>query len=295
AEIVYAVERELDLLINQTYPFFVKHRYTVPHAAFDLAKAFKDFDFWLPEGVDKAEIVEAAEVFDSPPDSSKAVEEVEGQLEDKPESMGVYDSNTQETAQSIASILVRQWGQLETTGFKFNNIHMCEYLSCMLLGRKYSELSRILSLIEPADPPADAHTTYRYRNLELPWYMTNLLLRQIDVVRKLLMGERDRRIALDCLLDIGSEMGAELCMYSRRSLAEWRRTDDELQVMRERRQVHLEREVAWAAELNSLDGVAKKWMPLVVEETLRERLREASERIAFAHSVLVFLGNYPYH
>ncbi|KAI8319530.1 hypothetical protein GQ54DRAFT_34407 [Martensiomyces pterosporus] len=259
AELVACLENELDRRAYTDFEFCVKQRYEAPRlTAAKWDSPFVDFGYWVPDGAKnlaKDELLESDNTVDN--DNTKSYINSDGNF-------------TQETAQGIASIVARQWHDLEVAGFKFNNIHVSDYLPCMLVGRQYSDLRRFLSLVEPLGATntitAHGNNGFRYRNISIHRRLTNLLLRQISVVRRLLLIERDRRVLIDALLNVDTAIHGEYANSSKVGDVKQQRAADEIQVMKERRAVHAEREISWASELGELGEVAKLWQRLVGSE-----------------------------
>ncbi|KAJ1816068.1 hypothetical protein LPJ75_002151, partial [Coemansia sp. RSA 2598] len=262
AKLVKEVELELDKRVAADSEFCAKVRQSQPTPELDADETFTDFSYWenfgLPGSIDRSAVAKALDTKKHWP-----YQEPNWELFD---TEGKFAS---ESAQGIASILSHRWRHLENAGFKFNNIHVAIYIPCMLLGRQYAELSRFLSLVEPK-PERDSrpgsnnisssgNTSYRYQNIDIPHYVTIMMIRQIKLLRQLLYADRDRRMLLDALLRRDAMLYQSYRAETKLTLKNRRRSKDEMQVMRERRAIHLEREIAWASELATLKNVALLW------------------------------------
>ncbi|KAJ2704392.1 hypothetical protein FB645_003315 [Coemansia sp. IMI 203386] len=259
AQLVRAVELELDKRVAADHVFCAGERHSRPMPRLDPDESFADFSYWknfgLPVNAD-----EDAHLLMPDTKKSKLGHERNWELFD---SEGNFVS---ESAQGIASILAHRWRSLEVAGFKFNNVHVAIYIPCMLLGRQYTELSRFLSLVGPkpklerSDQPISDSSVYRYYNINIPPYVTVMMARQMKVVQQLLFVDRDRRLLLDALLKRDAKLYQSYRAKTKLPLKNNRRSEDEVQVMKERRAVHLEREIAWDTELAAMRDVALVWL-----------------------------------
>ncbi|KAJ1731003.1 hypothetical protein LPJ61_002743 [Coemansia biformis] len=266
------IEKELDARTAIDRSFCIHQRYRTSLPALDRMEPFAGFSYWLPNGIDlsalDADPAASAQADASTPandNEAPATQSPPSAMPSLPSFMTKKGRHAKESAQGIAAIVARQWRSLEDNMFKFTNIHVAEYIPCMLVGRQYDDLLRFLSLVEPAPgsdvsentpgPPAN----YRYRNIAIDEYLTRLLVRQFQVVRSQLLAERERRTLLAALLDTSSDLA--VC-YTRESMYGYvskQRSDDERQVMHERMVIHCERELSWAGELQMLVDVARAW------------------------------------
>ncbi|KAJ2882598.1 hypothetical protein FB639_002356, partial [Coemansia asiatica] len=257
ARLVRTIELELDKRTAADHGFCSRKRHAHSMPELDSEETFADFEYWTNLGI-------SGNVSKNP--SLAAVPDTKKQTPYQESNFDLFDSEgnfVSESAQGIASIISHRWQSLENAGFKFNNIHVAIYIPCMLLGRQYAELSRFLSLVEPKpdrdDQPSSENSSYRYYNIEIPLYVTALMTRQIKVLQQLLFADRDRRILLDTLLKRDPKLYQSYRAETKLPIKNIRRSEDEMQVMRERRAIHLEREIAWASELAMLRDVALMW------------------------------------
>ncbi|KAJ2489070.1 hypothetical protein IWW37_004267 [Coemansia sp. RSA 2050] len=264
SQIVKCVEEEINERLVFDYQFFAERRYQAPRVAASDIAWFVDYGYWTsqdPEDTlvschsDDSDL--SAGVDDAPPSTP---------ANDDTQFIGPDGRFTQQSAQDMASIIAQEWQKLEVAGFKLNNIHVSEYIPCMLLGRQYDHLIRFLSLVQPqmptgsldADEPL-SHKQFRYRNITIDSRSSDLLVLQIEAVQQLLLGERDKRIVLEALIHPGSDLHQVYEQYGVYGGVDAPRDRDELQVMRERRVIHAERELSWAAELANLVQIGRLW------------------------------------
>ncbi|KAJ2159781.1 hypothetical protein GGF46_002776 [Coemansia sp. RSA 552] len=271
---VHDIEAELDRRLVADHDFCGQERMATATPGLVNQGAFVDFGYWMPRGVDlpiQVSNLEGRSTDHSRGPGDDAAAHKAPAAAPAPPFFDKKDSQptTDTTARGIAAILARQWRFLEERRFKFQNTHVAEYIPCMLLGRRYEDLRRFLSLAEPgsATSKKDADTHYRYRNVAIPRHLSIMLAQQLTIVRKQLLVERERRILLAALLGNDRELQARYISQSvYGSIDSWR-TDDELQVIRERLTVHHERELAWSTELQTLVEIARLWS---------DRLKEGS-------------------
>ncbi|KAJ2745530.1 hypothetical protein GGI20_002073, partial [Coemansia sp. BCRC 34301] len=263
AQIVTCIEKEINMRLAFDHRFCDEWRHLAPKITADDIAWFSGFEYWM-SGCDDDHFVLGADthLVTIGAGASHSVHARDNRLFADTE--GRF---TQQSAQSMASILARQWQELEVAGFKLNNIHASEYIPCMLVGRQYSHLIRFLSLVEPlllasspgAKDTSSDHAHYRYRNLSITQWSSDLLVLQIEAVQRLLLGDRDKRIILEALADTGSVLYREYACRSVYGDVDAPRNADELQVMRERRAIHGERELSWATELANLVQIGRLW------------------------------------
>ncbi|KAJ2330945.1 hypothetical protein GGI00_003480 [Coemansia sp. RSA 2681] len=263
AQIVTCVEKEINERLAFDHRFCAERRHLAPKITVDNMEWFVGFEYWMPWSTKDLSIYDndSGVVASSVESSRPACTSDDAHLVDTD---GRF---IQQSAQDMASIVARQWRELEVAGFKLNNIHASEYIPCMLVGRQYSHLIRFLSLVEPlailggsnAKEASSSHAQYRYRNLSITRQSSDLLVLQTEAVQLLLLGDRDKRIILEALIDTSSDLHREYARHSIYGDVDAPRSEDELQVMRERRVIHGERELSWAAELADLVQIGQLW------------------------------------
>ncbi|KAJ2874196.1 hypothetical protein GGH93_002580 [Coemansia aciculifera] len=262
--IVKCVEKEINARLAFDHRFCAEYRHQAPKVAASDIAWFVGFEYWMPQGAEDLLVPNDGDdngFVPSADDASRSTHASDIQL------IGPDGKFTQQSAQDMASIVARQWQELEVAGFKLNNIHVSEYIPCMLVGRQYSHLVRFLSLVQPLTPASSSfnsdeissHTQFRYRNISIPRRSSDLLVLQIEAVQQLLLGDRDKRIILEALIGPDSHLRREYTCHSIYGDVDTPRDEDELQVMRERRVIHAERELSWAAELAYLVQIARLW------------------------------------
>ncbi|KAJ2058886.1 hypothetical protein GGI17_004779 [Coemansia sp. S146] len=263
--IVKCVEKEINARLAFDHRFCAEFRHQAPKVAASDIGWFAGFEYWMPQGAEDLLVLSGGDGNDFVPSADDASRSTHAS--DDIQLIGPDGRFTQQSAQDMASIVARQWQELEVAGFKLNNIHVSEYIPCMLVGRQYSHLARFLSLVQPhapassslnADEPS-SHTQFRYRNISIPRRSSDLLVLQIEAVQQLLLGDRDKRIILEALIGPDSHLHREYACHSIYGDVDAPRDEDELQVMRERRVIHAERELSWAAELAYLVQIARLW------------------------------------
>ncbi|KAJ2412504.1 hypothetical protein GGI10_003646 [Coemansia sp. RSA 2530] len=281
SQIVKCVEEEINERLAFDYQFFAERRYQAPKVTASDIAWFVDYGYWMPQDSEDTLVPHHSDDHDLPagvddaPPSAPANEDA--QL------IGPDGKFTQQSAQDMASIVAREWQKLEVAGFKLNNIHVSEYIPCMLLGRQHDHLIRFLSLVQPqvptGSPGADeslCRKQFRYRNISIDSRSSDLLALQIEAVQQLLLGERDKRIVLEALIHPGSDLHQLYEQYGVYGGVGAPRDKDELQVMRERRVIHAERELSWAAELGNLVQIGQLWRQHIGDdETSQSRIDEA--------------------
>ncbi|KAJ1723039.1 hypothetical protein LPJ53_002612 [Coemansia erecta] len=258
AQLVDVVEAELDENIAVDHKFCVRQRHLQPRPVFYPEEAFSDYDYWAPHGASLSQDMPISAPDDGAASSKQPTSDPDTEL---------FDSDGQfitSTAQEIAANVSQRWYDLEKSGFKFNNIHVAIYLPCMLLGRQYAELARFLSVVQPQsseiDESSPENVNYRYCNIAIPPYVTAMLVRQIKVLRRQLLVDRDKRIILDALLSRDSSLHQEYRKSTRGKSVDAKRSEDVMQVMRERQSIHAERELAWSDEIAMIKKVALVWL-----------------------------------
>ncbi|KAJ1885773.1 hypothetical protein LPJ66_009958, partial [Kickxella alabastrina] len=282
-DLVGDLEAELDERTFLDHEWCVRQRYMQPKPVFDEDNAFSDFVYWMPDTPpqhDPAYLDSAARFNDSGSDLEASEPNSESALASLFDSDGNF---TTKSTREIAAIVARQWRDLESAGFKFNNIHVSVYVPCMLLGRQYTDLARFLSLVEPKSETNatdftnhnDSTTGYRYHNINIAPYLTAMMVRQAKVIRRLLVTARDRRIILDALLNEGSQLRFDYLSTTKLDPADVERSADVRQVMRERRAIHAEREISWTLELAMLKDVAVQWRRHTDDEPLQLGIDQA--------------------
>ncbi|KAJ2059838.1 hypothetical protein GGH13_006878 [Coemansia sp. S155-1] len=283
ALIVKCVEKEVNERLAFDYRFCAEYRHHAPKVAVNDITWFVGFEYWMPQGAKDLLVLHDGADSDfvaSADDSSRSTHASDGD-----QLIGPDGKFTQQSAQDMASIVARQWQELEVAGFKLNNIHVSEYIPCMLVGRQYSHLVRFLLLVQPHTPASNSssnsdepfrHTQFRYRNISIPQRSSDLLLLQIEAVQQLLLGDRDKRIILEALIDPDTHLHREYARHSIYGDVDAPRDEDELQVMRERRVIHGERELSWAAELLYLVKIARLWRQHIGDNVaVQSRIDEA--------------------
>lgn len=284
---VAALEKELDIRVLDDHAFCVKHRHgSVPEEpTFSASKVFSGLGYWIPEEI--SQMAEFKSLVEN--EMSRDTKQRIGRqrLADTLAGSFINPDGTfaQTTAYDMAAIIARQWQDIEEAGFKFNNIHISEYIPCLLVGRQYSQLTRFLSLVEPKAPPSKDSgggggggdtTEYRYRNIDIGSHLTTLLLRQIKVVHRLLLADQDRRNLLSGLLGADEKLHRSYASESKYGAGDTSlRTADELQVMRERRDIYSERELSRSLELRQLVQLALLWRDRVDSEGSRRAIDNA--------------------
>ncbi|KAJ2610642.1 hypothetical protein EV177_003872 [Coemansia sp. RSA 1804] len=187
------------------------------------------------------------------------------------------------TNRKIAAHVAKLWRQLENDGFKFSNIHVSDYISCILLGRQYDEVIRFLLLVKP--PSSSSKASYRYYNLKIVKRASQMLVRLIKVVRQRLLQAKERRIVLEILMDQGGPRCQDYVSECGDIVdPDIERSENEIQVMRERLAIYTEHESGWFYELEKLVEIATIWQRLVGNEKEMEYISNA---IFFAETALV--------
>ncbi|KAJ2658275.1 hypothetical protein GGH99_007031 [Coemansia sp. RSA 1285] len=187
------------------------------------------------------------------------------------------------TNRKIAAHVAKLWRQLENDGFKFSNIHVSDYISCILLGRQYDEVIRFLLLVKP--PSSSSQASYRYYNLKIVKRASQMLVRLIKVVRQRLLQAKERRIVLEILMDQGGPRCQDYVSECGDIVdPDIERSENEIQVMRERLAIYTEHESGWFYELEKLVEIATIWQRLVGNEKEMEYISNA---IFFAETALV--------
>ncbi|KAJ1678572.1 hypothetical protein EV182_003781, partial [Spiromyces aspiralis] len=66
--------------------------------------------------------------------------------------IGGYDGkeNDLNDPKSAVRLLIRIWQRMEWVGFKFDNVHVNEYIACLIFTRNYDELIRVLKASRPS-------------------------------------------------------------------------------------------------------------------------------------------------
>ncbi|KAJ2811519.1 hypothetical protein GGI24_006815 [Coemansia furcata] len=273
SQIVTSVEKEINERLAFDHRFCAEHRYLAPKVTATDIAWFVGFEYWMPQ-----DAKDSLDLRDS--DNSALTVNVDDapratHASDDAQLIGPDGKFTQQSAQDMASIVACQWQELEAAGFKLNNIHVSEYIPCMLVGRQYSHLIRFLSLVQPhvsantanADEPSRS-PQFRYRNISIPRRSSDLLVLQIEAVQQLLLGDRDKRIILEALIDPDTDLHRKYAYHTIYGDVDAPRDEDELQVMRERRVIHAERELSWAAELAYLVQIGWLWRQHISENVM---------------------------
>ncbi|KAJ1989102.1 hypothetical protein GGI25_005046 [Coemansia spiralis] len=267
SQLVSKLEKELDGRLSADHAFCLEQRFLSRTPAIDEFESFTGFDYWMPEDLNKdalnaTKAPAGSQSFEPEPNAGGQVMDSESQS-----FINADGSIAQKSMQEIATIFMQKWRGLEETGFKFNNRQINDYIACMFLCRRYDEIIRLLSLIRSKSEPDSPK--FRYYNLQPERRLTTMLGRQMVFARYLLLKEKDKRILLGVLLDKNSDVYQQYIRRSKFSKKNVKRNEDELQVMRERKTLHVEREMAWHCEMRMIAETARLWRNLV--DTDKER------------------------
>ncbi|KAJ1907547.1 hypothetical protein LPJ81_000682 [Coemansia sp. IMI 209127] len=285
ANLVRELESELDRRLSLDRNFYVRQRKQSSTPKVGEYATFPNFDYWMPSTLDKTAFYEALSCIPLKPLASADRGDVlKGGTADGSilELLKNDDKLNPVTAQRIAVYIVGQWRKLEEDGFKFNNIHVSEYIPCILVSRQYDETIRFLSAIKPLSEPNLGN--YRYYNLKISRRMSRLLVQLMEVVEHRLLGERERRILLEILLDQDSPRYHDFASQCTLKGFQVERTSQEIRVMHERLAVHTDQENGWFYELQRLVEIATIWRTLVSTE---EEMKYISKAIKAAGSALL--------
>ncbi|KAJ1768849.1 hypothetical protein IW140_005445 [Coemansia sp. RSA 1813] len=270
SEMVKSLETELDMHLSTNRKFYVHKREQSATPTAGKQTSFSDFEYWMPQELDKPAFYAA--LGQLPQKRSASADHIEGSSPEFLKDDGEFDSAT---AKGIAVYIVGQWRKLEKDGFKFNNIHVSEYIPCILLGQQYDEAIRFLSLVKPLSEPSLEN--YRYYNLKITRRVSQLLVRLIRIVRHRLLGEKERRILLEILVDQDGPRYQDFVSQCPSRHLRMERSSDEIQVMHERLAVHIEQENGWFHDLSKLVEIATMWQKLVSTEEEMQYIFKAKQ------------------
>ncbi|KAJ2610929.1 hypothetical protein H4S08_003403, partial [Coemansia sp. RSA 1365] len=281
-KLIHAIEKELDRRITTDHHFCMQQRLRSPLPDVSDLRLFSDYDYWIPNKQEFSDfqnrLLEGDEHIRLKPDYSRQIREAKrigSKTVDTAESEEAHQTpaatprffgNLENTLRGLygkAALLARQWRVLEDSYFQFNNLHVVEYMLCMLYGRQYKHLMRFLSLVEPRatenplDAAVGAASQFRYRNVHISWHFRDLLITQLRVIRWRMLAERDRRIMLTAMLKADGKLYNQYVSVSVYGKTNTQRSQDELQVMHERLAIHHERESRWSEELRLLIEVSQ--------------------------------------
>ncbi|KAJ2078579.1 hypothetical protein H4R24_004385 [Coemansia sp. RSA 988] len=281
-KLIHVIEKELDRRIITDRRFCMQQRLKSLLPDVGDIRPFSDYGYWIPnkQGFSElqAHLLEGGEDIRLRPDYSRHMrktERVEKEPVDSTENEEAHQNpaatpkffgHLESTVKGLygrTALLARQWRALEDNHFQFNNLHVVEYMLCMLYGRHYKQLIRLLSMVEPKaaesslDPAAGAASEFRYRNVHISWHFRDLLITQLRVIRWRMLAERDRRVMLAVMLNIDDGLYNQYASMSAYEEANPERNEDELQVMHERLVIHHEREFHWSEELRLVVEVGR--------------------------------------
>ncbi|KAJ2657452.1 hypothetical protein IWW48_004523 [Coemansia sp. RSA 1200] len=287
AKLIKDIEMEIDERVFHDYMFFAKKRVILPTPIFDVqASSFRNYDYWIPQEMYKSAFSVASSHISQ--QASVIADRVDTLKKDvasssKSSLLNENDEFNFMTNRKIAAHVAKLWRQLENDGFKFSNIHVSDYISCILLGRQYDEVIRFLLLVKP--PSSSSQASYRYYNLKIVKRASQMLVRLIKVVRQRLLQAKERRIVLEILMDQGGPRCQDYVSECGDIVdPDIERSKNEIQVMRERLALHTEHESGWFYELEKLVEIATIWQRLVSNE---EEMEYISNAIFFAETALV--------
>ncbi|KAJ2801424.1 hypothetical protein H4R20_003674, partial [Coemansia guatemalensis] len=252
-KLIHKIERELDRRITTDRRFCIQQRQRSPLPDVGDIRPFSDYGYWIPNKQELSEfqtqLLEGGEYIrlrynyrhargGAGRHESQATESGDsGDTKENPAATPKFFGHLDNTASGLygrTTLLARQWRALEDSHFQFNNLHVVEYMFCMLYGRQYKHLIRFLSLVEPRAAEGSPSSTvaaasqFRYRNVHISWHFRDLLITQLRVIRWRMLAERDRRVLLAVLLKIDEELYNEYVSMSAHGEASTERSEDEL-------------------------------------------------------------------
>ncbi|KAJ2558499.1 hypothetical protein EV175_000754 [Coemansia sp. RSA 1933] len=286
-KLVVALEAELTQRLSCNRKFYIRQRERLPTPRIArTGSSFSNFDFWMPPSLDKPSFYKALSriKLKTLASANHTATQAKVTSDNSPPSFLKDDGTFNPmTAQGIAVYIISQWRKLEYDGFKFNNLHVSEYLSCIILGRQYDEAIRFLSTVKPRLEPNIAD--YRYYNLKITRQVSRLLVKLVELVRHRLLGEKERRILLEILMDQGGPRFEEFTIQCPKTwFRERPRRHKDLKVMEERLAIHTEQENGWFYELEKLVAIATLWQKIASTD---EEMRYVSKTTNLARMALL--------